>query len=303
MLNGNEILLDVQNRMNIFRKIFSSSNPQIAFSIIKGSCREGTPNESLEMKRKILEGLFHYASPIYWETNILRSVEEGSDLFKGKTFPAFNPNPQIWIPSWKGTRPDGTYGAITMSIDASKNGFGMCGIIAFWMAIMDDSNCGYCGEILCPHFFDEVGYKEYSKDPLHPPFIISEQLYLPQQPIEDEFGSVLLAGFEFLNQPFVDNCSLDRVATFDGAHRQAKKNDAKKIRIVYLRRREQHPTLQDGSSNPVDWSCQWLVHGHWRNQYHPSDQSRKPMFIQSYVKGPEDKPFKASQKSIFAAVR
>lgn len=35
-----------------------------------------------------------------------------------------------------------------------------------------------------------------------------------------------------------------------------------------------------------------MVRGHWRQQYHPSDRSRRPRWIASYLKGPADAPLR-----------
>jgi len=41
----------------------------------------------------------------------------------------------------------------------------------------------------------------------------------------------------------------------------------------------------------VEWSRRWMVRGHWRLQaYGPRRTLRKPLWIDPYVKGPEDKP-------------
>jgi hypothetical protein len=42
----------------------------------------------------------------------------------------------------------------------------------------------------------------------------------------------------------------------------------------------------------VEWSCQWNVKGHWRNQYYPSTGEHKRIFVAEYRKGPQDKPLR-----------
>lgn len=46
----------------------------------------------------------------------------------------------------------------------------------------------------------------------------------------------------------------------------------------------------DGEPRSVEWSHQWLVDGHWRNQYLPSTGGHRQQWIEGYVKGPEDRP-------------
>lgn len=73
------------------------------------------------------------------------------------------------------------------------------------------------------------------------------------------------------------------------------------VRVVLLRRKDYGPS--DGESRPVEWSCRWLVSGHWRNQYHQSTGERVPTWIMPYVKGPEDKPLKAPSPTVYAVTR
>jgi hypothetical protein len=74
------------------------------------------------------------------------------------------------------------------------------------------------------------------------------------------------------------------------------------IRVVTLRRLEEarpkNPTPAE-----VDWQWQWEVRGHWRNQFFPSENAHRPVYIEAYVKGPEDKPLKPGSHKLFAAKR
>lgn len=76
-----------------------------------------------------------------------------------------------------------------------------------------------------------------------------------------------------------------------------------KIRVVSLRRLEQHKEKVGGVNAPVDWQWQWEVRGHWRNQWCRSTQTHKPLFIEGYIKGPEDKPLKPPGQKLFVAAR
>jgi len=73
------------------------------------------------------------------------------------------------------------------------------------------------------------------------------------------------------------------------------------IRVVRLRRTRR--TTQTEEHAGIEWTCQWVVSGHWRNQYHPSTQRHEPRWILPYVKGPEDKPLKPPSERVFAVVR
>jgi hypothetical protein len=74
------------------------------------------------------------------------------------------------------------------------------------------------------------------------------------------------------------------------------------VRVVQLRKRA-NPGEQTGEARSVEWSHQWVVSGHWRQQFYPSTGEHRPIFVLPYVKGPEDKPLKAPAERVFAVVR
>jgi len=67
--------------------------------------------------------------------------------------------------------------------------------------------------------------------------------------------------------------------------------DIPQIKVIELRRRKYKSPEQCDTDGSVDWSHRWVVDGHWRNQWYRSRNVHAPKYIESYVKGPEDKPF------------
>lgn len=74
------------------------------------------------------------------------------------------------------------------------------------------------------------------------------------------------------------------------------------VRVIELRR-AQTRSEQRGESEPVEWSHQWIVSGHWRQQWYPSLNAHQPRWVMPYVKGPENKPLKPPRAKVFAVVR
>jgi hypothetical protein len=91
-------------------------------------------------------------------------------------------------------------------------------------------------------------------------------------------------------------------------NRQARKRFAKQlgheplVRVVELRRREyqQHDEAHDAS---VEYSCQWLVRGHWRQQYFPASGEHRPLWIAPHIKGDPSKPLKPPRTTVYKVVR
>ncbi len=74
------------------------------------------------------------------------------------------------------------------------------------------------------------------------------------------------------------------------------------IRVVELRRKQARSAPR-GDAEPVEWSCQWVVSGHWRQQWYPSLNANQPRWVMPYIKGPPEKPLKPPRATIFAVIR
>lgn len=72
--------------------------------------------------------------------------------------------------------------------------------------------------------------------------------------------------------------------------------------VVTLRRAAHQ--ADTGEGEPVEWSCRWIVRGHWKQQpYGPGNTLRKPIFILPHVKGPDGLPLKPLKQRLFAVTR
>lgn len=86
----------------------------------------------------------------------------------------------------------------------------------------------------------------------------------------------------------------------DRAARRRTKTKLNPLHVVYLRKYDYTPSHHD--SKHIDHEYRWMVRGHWRNQYYRSINANKPLWINPYIKGPEDKQLKPKQ-NLFAVVR
>jgi hypothetical protein len=114
----------------------------------------------------------------------------------------------------------------------------------------------------------------------------------------------LLAGLAWLNQKVLvdERPHLERHRRKEFERKTQRPFDG--VRVVHLRRRESPAHERPQGSAPVEWSHRWLVDGHWRNQpCGPQMQDRKLTWIAPFVKGPDDKPFKAKTPTVFEVDR
>lgn len=77
----------------------------------------------------------------------------------------------------------------------------------------------------------------------------------------------------------------------------------KDVTVVYLRRPrdDSHPADREGKT--VEWSHRWIVSGHWRNQWYASLGEHRQIWINPFVKGPEDQPLRIRERRAFSLQR
>lgn len=74
------------------------------------------------------------------------------------------------------------------------------------------------------------------------------------------------------------------------------------VRVIQLRRTE-HTGSATSEHPERQYSVQWMVHGHWRNQWYPSLQRHQLIYVAPYVKGPADAPFRPPRQTVYEVSR
>lgn len=115
----------------------------------------------------------------------------------------------------------------------------------------------------------------------------------------DGFYSRVVAGSRFLDMPFV----VDEPAQLNHSMRKEYKRmnrEPPDIRTICLRRTKS--TSSGEVEGKREYSCQWMVGGHWRK---PSERMivQRPVYVSPYIKGDPGKPFKPPAKTVFVAQR
>ncbi len=98
-----------------------------------------------------------------------------------------------------------------------------------------------------------------------------------------------LALLGFLNSPYIPKKShrLLRAERRDIKRHGGEAED--EVTFVTLRRPETSRPESDHETS-VDWKHTWLVSGHYRAQWYPSEQAHHVIWIAPYLKGPADAP-------------
>lgn len=76
------------------------------------------------------------------------------------------------------------------------------------------------------------------------------------------------------------------------------------IRSVILRKKETKRSNGDtNDQHPIDRDCSWIVRGHWRKQWYPSEKVNKPIYVKPHVKGDVTKPLKPRNEVVYMVKR
>ncbi len=115
-----------------------------------------------------------------------------------------------------------------------------------------------------------------------------------QDATSDDIFTIWAGIFFFLQSPYVVSQSIP-VAEMNRAERRRidlmpnrPQHDPLFVRLRRLSRQGESDALRNGQA--IEWSHQWAVSGHWRNQWYARDQLHRPVWVAPYIKGPADKP-------------
>jgi hypothetical protein len=114
----------------------------------------------------------------------------------------------------------------------------------------------------------------------------------------DEFApwsQTLRAAWLLMSQPQI--AEVEELELARAARRRAQRAglDLRAVRVLHLRRLErEHGAPQDEAASR-EYTCRWMVRGHWRQQWYPSRGVHRPIWINPHIKGPDDKPLRTGE--------
>ena len=76
------------------------------------------------------------------------------------------------------------------------------------------------------------------------------------------------------------------------------------MQVIHLRRstyqRSAEAAQVETDRSAYLYTCQWVVRGHWRQQFYRRTGDHRPIWIMPFVKGPDDMPLKAPNQVFIA---
>jgi len=73
------------------------------------------------------------------------------------------------------------------------------------------------------------------------------------------------------------------------------------VHAIVLRAAEPREAAE-GEATDREYSCRWIVRGHWRQQFYPRAARHVPLWIHPHLKGPDGKPLR-TRPDVFAVTR
>ncbi|GAA4846290.1 hypothetical protein [Kitasatospora terrestris] len=110
--------------------------------------------------------------------------------------------------------------------------------------------------------------------------------------VTDRFIRTLRSSWLLMQQPLAADQVVEPRRSTQKRLRRAG-YDPGPVRVIELRRPQGAP---GEASEGRDWQHQWIVRGHWRQQWYPSRQVHRPVWIAPHVKGPEGAPMIGGEK-------
>lgn len=87
------------------------------------------------------------------------------------------------------------------------------------------------------------------------------------------------------------------------ARREAKRAGIQGDRDIVVVRLRRERSEHHGETGEANYSHRFIVSGHWRNQWYPSGQVHRQIWISPYVKGPEDAPLRMPPRKVYQWTR
>lgn len=114
----------------------------------------------------------------------------------------------------------------------------------------------------------------------------------------DEFApwsQALRAAWLLMSQPTI--AEVENLQPTRAARRRAQRAglDLHSVHVLHLRRSERDPGAPQDDPASREYTCRWMVRGHWRQQWYPSRGVHRPIWINPHVKGPDDKPLRTGE--------
>ncbi|WP_151481435.1 hypothetical protein [Streptomyces albicerus] len=131
----------------------------------------------------------------------------------------------------------------------------------------------------------------YTMDAAH---FVDSDMHLNEDSVLNLWGRTILTAWLLMRQPLAKLSDLEPDRATRKRLQRANRKPAS-VRVIELRRPNRSEDPGEGGT-PRDYHHQWIVRGHWRQQWYPRLQVHRPVWIAPHVKGPEGAPMIGGEK-------
>lgn len=107
------------------------------------------------------------------------------------------------------------------------------------------------------------------------------------------WGQIVRAAWLLMTQPGVTDVEEQHLPRTMRRRAEREGYNPSAVRVVRIRDRANTPTRDEQSTR--NYRVRWSVRGHWRNQWYPSRNEHRPVWINPHIKGPEGAPLHTGQ--------
>lgn len=230
--------------------------------------------------------LIQRAKFIFWNTDIFNTALNGAESFVGERFNAAD----FWSPTYY------TYD----KVQTSPNRENECNFGMLMLPLAHDD----CNLIIPIGLNGVIASRDKDGTAVIDSFALEMMGHVQADELIDDgnvIGQQLSAAVAFLKM----KVAAKERALLPRPERRRMKRDGRKEPELYTvsLRKTQGKAENAGTGELIERDSHWMVSGHWRRQWFPSVEKHAPLWIDGYIKGDTTKPFKASKKRVFAAVR
>lgn len=259
----------------------------------KGRVYRGTPAATLQANE--VNGLAH--ADLYYVSQPMSELAREA----AKTLPRFEIEPED-VPSRSGLAylGDGRFGAIDSIQPAAAFGWRDTGDgIAFTLYADTESMLagllasGGCTRQQAADHRRKVGQLSPMAFEAQVPYGLKEGTFADEGDDQYFLVSAFRSIWLLMQQPLSE---LSEAEASRGAQKRIRRlgREPGPVRVIELRR--PRGTAGDGGESGREWQHQWIVRGHWRQQWYPARQVHRPVWIAPHVKGPEGAPMIGGEK-------
>lgn len=259
----------------------------------------GNQNPEAKHSTDQFELALRQASVVLWDRNIWMASQRGKEAFANPSVVSpVNTAPQLWL--FRGAYEAEDSRELLEAFEGygdeaprSLIGFLIinCTVLAGWRQGIAAFLVGFQKR--------NFGIRAYPYDPL-----LRNETYTPSDDLPRPPCPHILAGLRFMEMEFVGRERQTLPRHIRRAAELKRRPTLPEINVVQIRRtyRDARP---GGGANDAgrEWSCSWLVSGHWRNQWYPSKAGWAPKYIMPYAKGDPDKPLRAPKGTVYVVNR